>query len=191
MAFRLVPLAGYTLHSDLKVLEAQRKMAIAFNLPLVCGTSAKLNGRSLSVARDANVPAIYTEFGGGEGSQPEVVQAYVAGCLNVMRELAMLEMSKPENRVEQIVEDDRDQSGHLQLHHPSPADGFFEPAVSLGEHVSAGATLGSVCDALGQNDVVVRAQHSGMVMMLRAINAVKQGDALVALLPDDAPRRPI
>ena len=40
-------------------------MARAFNLPLIWGTDASLEGRSLSVARDAAVPAIYAEYLGG------------------------------------------------------------------------------------------------------------------------------
>ncbi len=47
------PMTGYMLHSDSGILEQQRKMARAFNLPIVWGTSASLEGRSLSVARDA------------------------------------------------------------------------------------------------------------------------------------------
>lgn len=40
-------------------------MARAFGLPLIWGTDPTLPGRSLSVARDANVPAIYAEYLGG------------------------------------------------------------------------------------------------------------------------------
>ena len=46
------PLTGYKLVEDQEVLERQRAMARAFNLPLVWGTDAKLEGRTLSVARD-------------------------------------------------------------------------------------------------------------------------------------------
>ena len=37
--FRMLPLAGYTLHADEGVRERQRSMARAFNLPVVWGTS--------------------------------------------------------------------------------------------------------------------------------------------------------
>src|SRR5262245_29744661 len=55
------PLAGYMLHPNSQVLEKQRAMARSFNLPVVWGTDYRVDGRSLSVARDANVPAIYAE----------------------------------------------------------------------------------------------------------------------------------
>ena len=56
------PLAGYCLHENPDILNAQRRMARAFNLPVIWGTDPNLNGRSLSVARDAKVPAIYCEY---------------------------------------------------------------------------------------------------------------------------------
>src|SRR5688500_18799455 len=94
-ALKLVPLSGYMLHRDESVLTLQRRMARAFNLPLVWGTCANLDGRSLSVARDANIPAIYVEHGGGGEWNPRAVDECVAGCLNVLTELAMLGASAP------------------------------------------------------------------------------------------------
>jgi predicted deacylase len=78
------PLTGYVLHSNSAVLDKQRAMARAFNLPVIWGTDPCLEGRSLSVARDANVPAIYAEYLGGGRCSPAGVEAYVQGCLNVM-----------------------------------------------------------------------------------------------------------
>ncbi len=62
---QLLPLSGYCLIGDEHVLGMQRRMARAFNLPIIWGTNARLDGRSLSVARDAKIPAIYVEHGGG------------------------------------------------------------------------------------------------------------------------------
>src|SRR6185437_995270 len=87
---RVLPLVGYMLHPDLGVLDAQRRMARAFGLPIIWGTDPSLNGRSLSVARDARIPAIYAEYHGGGGYDPEGVGAYVSGCLNVLTELGMI-----------------------------------------------------------------------------------------------------
>src|SRR5262249_16161501 len=84
------PLAGYTLHSDARVLDAQRRMAHAFNLPVVWGTPY-LPGRSLSIAHDSGVPAIYTEYLGGGRCEAAGIDAYVRGCINVMTELEMLQ----------------------------------------------------------------------------------------------------
>ena len=49
---QVLPLAGYGLHPDQDILDRQRSMARAFNLPIIWGTDGRLPGRSLSVARD-------------------------------------------------------------------------------------------------------------------------------------------
>src|SRR5690606_6440585 len=131
------------------ILEAQRRMARAFNLPVVWGTSAALEGRSLSACRDANVPAIYAEFRGGGVFRPEGVAAYVDGCRNVMAELGMIDQERSQSRIVVFAEDPRPDSGHLQICNPAPCAGFFRPAVELRQTVSAGDVLGAVVDILG------------------------------------------
>jgi len=98
-AFNIYPLAGYMLHPSDQVLEQQQQMAIAFNLPVVWGTDCAPNGRTLSVARDAGVPSIYVEYGGGSFVRNEVVEAYVEGCLNVLQSLNMLASSSEKNLI--------------------------------------------------------------------------------------------
>lgn len=128
--FQLIPLTGYVLHANADVLALQRRMAVAFNLPLVWGTTPTLQGRSLSVARDANIPTIYVEHGGGGVCDPAKTDELVAGCYNVMAELDMLRWPhRAGSRVRHIVHDDKPDSGHMQLNHPSPAAGFFVPSI--------------------------------------------------------------
>jgi len=182
---RLTPLAGYLLHANGGVLDAQRKMSRAFNLPIIWGTHAGAEGRSLSVARDHNIPAIYTETGGGGGCDSDYVDACVEGCLSVMAELGMLERESTESRVEYIVEDPRDQSGYLQIQHPAPQEGFFEQQVELGQRIQKGDCIGLVADILGESNVPVLAQEDGIVLMLRWTRRVNAGDALAAILPTD------
>lgn len=59
LAYDIYPLAGYMLHPSFEILKKQQEMALAFNLPLIWGTDYRPEGRTLSVARDAKVPAIY------------------------------------------------------------------------------------------------------------------------------------
>ena len=145
------PLTGYMLHPQPDVLEKQRAMARAFNLPVIWGTDPSLDGRSMSVARDANVPAIYAEYLGGGRCSPDGIDAYVRGCLNVMSSLGMLDLPPPTSNVQFVVEDPRPNSGHMQSSYPSPADGYFEPAVELGQPISIGQPLGWIVDPLGQH----------------------------------------
>jgi predicted deacylase len=187
-ALRLAPLAGYMLHTNERVLSSQRRMARAFNLPIIWGTHPAANGRSLSVARDANIPAIYTETGGGGSCDDEHIASCVDGCLNVMQEFGMIDRQIPAARIKHFVEDARDHSGHLQIQHPAPMQGFFEPAVKLEQSVNQGDVIGTVCDVLGEKTETVRASESGVILMLRWFRHVNAQDALAAILPTEFER---
>ncbi len=179
------PLAGYALHSDAGVLRAQRRMARAFNLPIVWGTSPALEGRTLSFARDHNIPAIYAEWMGAGLCDARGVQAYVDGCLAVMSTLGMRQKPTPPFESTYIIEDNREGSGHLQINYPAPANGFFEPRVSLSSAISAGDCIGTVTDSLGQSVQRVISQQSGLVLCLRAFPRVEVGDCLAVILDVD------
>lgn len=180
--YRLLPLVGYVLHRNGEILDQQRRMARAFGLPVIWGTNPDLEGRSLSVARDAGVPALYAEHGGGGGSREEGVRDYVRGCLNVMKELGMLEGNPEGGMGAEIVEDDRPESGHLQIQHPAPCDGYFRTAMELGDSIQTGETLGWIVDPPGNILATVKAQQTGKVLMLAACPIVERGDALGVIL---------
>lgn len=182
-AFEIDPLSGYVLHASQAVLDKQREMARAFNLKTMWGTSPRLDGRTLSVARDHNVPAIYAEYGGGGGFKKQIVEEYVQGCLNVMHVLGMAAAPLPPARCIFELEDYREGSGHLQIMLPAADDGFFEPTVRLGEMVKNNQPVGVLSDPLGDRVTPVRADQDGMVFMLRAIPSVKKGDTLGGILP--------
>jgi predicted deacylase len=178
----VLPMTGYSLHTDPAVLERQRAMARAFNLPIVWGTTPALEGRSLSVARDAGVAAIYAEYGGSGRCDPRGVAAYVAGCLNVMALLEMIDAEVPPCRVEHTIEDPRADSGHMQICNPAPLTGHFEPAVELGQRVAAGELLGTVTDILARSCCEIRAQQSGIVLVLRTFPRVLAGESVGVIL---------
>jgi len=176
------PLAGYMLHQDPEILETQRQMAQAFNLPVVWGTSGELDGRSMSVARDAGVSAIYCEYLGSATCDANGVTAYVEGCLNVMSELGMLERSRPQDQVQYRIEDPRPASGHMQVRHRSPVDGYFDSAVSIGDCVAAGAPLGTVYDLEHGTEHIIPSEHDGIVIVLRTFPRVRSGDSAGVVL---------
>lgn len=180
----VLPLSGYVLHRDERVLNQQRRMARAFGLPLVWGTDPTLPGRSLSVARDAGVPAIYTEYLGGGRLDPQGVQAYVAGCMNVMREFELLPKLPTASPAPEpwVVEDDRPGSGHMQINHPAPSAGFFQPQVELGQVVQEGAALGTVSDPLGQRVETIRARYTGTVIVLHTFPRVAAETSVAVIL---------
>lgn len=179
---KLAPFSGYTLHSDPAILDTQRRMARAFQLPVIWGTSAHLEGRSLSTARDHGVPAIYAEWGGGSGCDPEAVAGYTAGCLSVMSELGLLEHEIESRSILHHIEDDRKESGHLQLQNHAPVSGFFEPAVQLMDQVHIGDPLGIISSVTGDTVTPVTASQPGVVLGLRTLPYVKQDEWLAVIL---------
>lgn len=186
VAMRMGPVAGYTLHLDAEVLAMQRRMAEAFNLELIWGTSAALDGRTLSVARDHRVPAIYAEWLGAGECDPAGVEAYTDGCLNVMGMLGMIQREVPASRVRKVVEDTREGSGHVQVNYQAPFDGFFESEVQMGQVVQSGHCLGQVVDHFGDRSEPIVSTESGIVLCLRVFSRVKKGDSLAAILEDSA-----
>ena len=187
MALDVLPLVGYTLHPDPKTLQWQRRMARAFNMPVVWGTTPKLEGRSLSVARDAKVPAIYAENHGGGSFRTDGVEVFVKGCRNVMIELGMIPGERPTSHIELAVEDPRPESGHMQVCNPSPTAGFFEPSVQLGQNVQTGDLLGTVSDALGHQVTPIHAKRDGLVIVLRTLSPVQRGTSLAVILNSSPP----
>ena len=183
---RVHPLAGYMLHPDTGILDRQRRMAHVFGLPIIWGTDSSLTGRSLSVARDARVPAIYAEYLGGGVCDPQGVAAFVRGCLNVLVDLHLIAGEIVHPDIEPlVVEDTRPDSGFLQIQHPSPMEGFFQPVVTLGQRVRPGDVLGNVSDPLGPVVVPVRSAQSGFVLVLRAFARVSAGESLAVVMETD------
>ncbi|GHB74076.1 succinylglutamate desuccinylase [Persicitalea jodogahamensis] len=189
LAYDIAPLAGYLLHPVKEILAKQQQMALAFNLPIVWGTDATANGRTLSVARDANVPAIYVEYGGGSVFQPQVVEKYKAGFLNLLSSLKMI--NHPVGTLPADgrfwVEDYRRNSGYLQIMMPSPSDGIFLPENNLGSFLKKGDRWGMVVNPLtGQRETVL-VEQDGLAFLQRANCKVEKGDALGGILPITKP----
>ncbi|MFK5924505.1 MAG: succinylglutamate desuccinylase/aspartoacylase family protein [Verrucomicrobiota bacterium] len=177
------PLCGYGLVADQNILETQRRMARAMALPLIWGTSADLNGRSMSAARDAGVPAVYTEYRGPTPCKGKGVQAYVDGCLSVMAEFDMLEQKPITPTVAAtIVEDGHPSSGHMQICNPSPIKGLFINSVQLGQNIACGDLLGKVIDPLTGAEHEIRSKQSGAIIVIRSYPQVDEGDALAVIL---------
>ena len=182
LIMQFYPTAGYTLHPDKDVLDVQRRMARAFNMPIIWGTTSRLDGRTLSVARDARIPAIYAEWMGGGTCDPAGVEGYFEGCMNVMGELDMIERTQPASRTEHVVEDDRDNAGVIQANYSAPFAGFFEPNIKLMDPVKPGDLIGVVTDHLGERREEIRSVQEGLVLCLRVYNRVYAGESLGAVL---------
>jgi predicted deacylase len=181
--FDLFPLTGYMLHPNKPVLDEQRKMAKAFGLPLVWGTDPLPEGRTLSVARDANIPAIYVEYGGPGPVREMVVNSYINGCLNVLAHFNMLSDYNPEGKdIRYTVEDNEPDSGFLQQKMLSPADGIFVPKVSVGETVKKDQLWGLIYTWPLNEIHKVYADADGLVLFIRSQPRVNKEESLGGIL---------
>jgi predicted deacylase len=95
-----------------------------------------------------------------------------------MGELEMLERKPPRCRLEHQIEDSTPGSGHMQVCHPSPATGLFEPHVRLGDHVQRDQTIGIIREPNPTIEHVVTADRSGIVIVLRTFPRVREGESV-------------
>ena len=65
----------------------------------------------------------------------------------------------------------------MQVNHPSPCDGFFDPAIDLGARVRPGDVLGTVSDALGSRVEPIAAAHGGLVLVLHSHGPIAAGES--------------
>lgn len=190
MTMDVYPLAGYMLGDSKEVLEASRRMARAFGLPLVWGTTDKLDGRSMSVARDAQVPAIYIEYRGEGRCNQRGVEALYEGCKNVMAEFGILDREVPRASEQIVHEDPRPDSGHMQSCYPAARPGLFEAVLGVGRQVKQGDLLGTLSDPwTGQSEAIL-STHLGSVIVSRTYPQVQKGDALAVVLEEKRPLPP-
>jgi predicted deacylase len=102
----------------------------------------------------------------------------------------MIEREPPLSCVEYVVEDNRENSGYLQIQNPAPCAGFFEPSVPLGSRIAAGQRLGCItADVLGVEVLPVLASQSGLVLGLRVAPYVEKGESVGVVLEVDALER--
>ena len=178
--YAMPPLAGYQLRAE-PLLSQQRAAAKAFGLDLVWGTPG-LPGRTLSVAGDYNVPAIYVEITGEGRCRTADVERYAHGLrqLLVLLEITAGELVRHEPRW--FVEDDRSGAGFLQVQNRAPCGGLFLAETAIWDDVSTGQRLGAIYDPFGVERHVVTAPHAGKIVFLRTFSRVLAGDALCNVL---------
>lgn len=182
--FDILPLTGYMLHPKKEILTQQQEMAKAFDLPVIWGTDASCNGRTLSIARDYNIPAIYAECRGGLAINKRTISLYEQGCRNVLESLGIIRHEfKQEKSLFTWLEDYRSGEGHLQSKLPSPEKGIFIPSVSIGKEVKKGSLLGHVVNPALNTKAKIICKEDGILFMLRISSRVNTGDSLGGILP--------
>jgi len=165
----LIPFVIYAPTGNSEVDNASLSIAESFGIELV--VKSEMKGSTISSASHAGIPAILAEAGGQGIWNDEMVNIHMTGVKRVMGHLGIIK-EKPESRPSRVLPFPWLFSEH---------DGLFYPQVKIGERVSAGQKLGSVCDYFGQELQVAVSPTDGTVLFLVTSLAINRGDPLLGI----------
>lgn len=152
-------------------------LAAGFGLDLVWTHPGLGPGRTLTVAAERGIPALYVESPIGGVLDERYVAAYVDGVRSVLESLGMLDRSTRRPGPSIWVHGDGDVDGFTA----AGADGLFERTVGLLDEVEAGQPIGRILGGPGEVLEEVRAPSSGLVTTLQRAAAVSRGRPLVGV----------
>ncbi|TDD70741.1 hypothetical protein E1262_08825 [Jiangella aurantiaca] len=176
-AYRMPLFCGFI--RDAGDADGSRRAAAAFGAPLIWAHSGAPPGRSLSVAAELGIPAIYAECGGGGGIRGDHLEAYTRGVLAVLAEFGLLpatETAQPASASWVY-----DGGGDLDAGVIAAHDGFFVSSVDAGDRVAPGTEIGRLHGYDGALLETVTAPSAGMVMFLRRRARTRAGEVLFSL----------
>lgn len=135
-------------------------------------------GRTISVAYESGIPAIYAETTGAGELRAGDVECYMHGVLHVMWYLSMLVGDPPRARpaLRLVGNGDLD-AATVRTHH----GGMFIRSVELLQRLQAGDEVGTIVDPAGDVLETLVAVRGGVVVMLRHIPKVDAGDRICHL----------
>lgn len=160
------------------------ELAVAFGAPTVWTHDALGPGRTLGVARDRGIPALYVESPAGGVLSNANLTAYCDGITRVLGALRVVEVehqASPQNSVLWLHGDgDVDAFAHAEV------NGAFVTDHQLLDSVRAGETIGQVVDEHGKVIQIVTATETGQIATIRRHSRVVPGTPLVGVVPHRA-----
>jgi predicted deacylase len=167
----LVPFTIFFRSGGKRVDRTSLEMAKAFGIPNL--VSSETPGAAFSAAARAGIPAILAEAGGQGIWTAEDVWQHTSGLDRLMRHLGMTPGDAPTPVFCTVLEK------FLWLR--SDHDGFWYPAVPVGESVQAGQSLGAVKDHEGRVLQTAVSPADGRVLFLVSSLAINRTDPLLAV----------
>jgi predicted deacylase len=156
---------------------ASRRMALAFGAPVLWEHATTARGRTVSVAHEHAIPAIYVECEGGLFPSEAMVMAYHDGVLNVLRHLGVVPGAPVLHKPGLVVTG----PGNLDEAVMSPMTGLLRCHVAPLQPVAAGTECFSIEAVDTGRTVAIEAPMAGYPMFLRRSRWVEQGDLLMAM----------
>jgi len=149
-----------------------RAAALAFGAPILWGSPYDAPGRTVSLAKDLNIPALYTEARGAGRIDAGDLAIYRRGVFNLMRHLGMLAGTPDVLPIEWDLEGGGDIDGSIS----GSSRGFLIPRVRLLDRVRRGDELGIVVDLHGRPLERAAADRDGVIVLIHAFPVVEPGE---------------
>ena len=151
-----------------------RQGALAFGAPILWGSPYDAPGRTVSLAKQRNIPALYAEARGAGRIDPSDLALYRRGVLNLMRYLGMLEGAPEPQPIEWDLEGGGDIDGSIA----GSSRGFLIPRIRLLDRVRRGEELGAIVDLHGVSLERLMADRDGIVVLIHAFPVVEPREPL-------------
>ena len=167
-------LCGFNAGSNIWCQESER-LANVFNADFTWHHNGAPNyGRSLTVAYEQQIPAIYVEGHGGRSIRKTDLDGYTAGVRRVLQDLKMLPTAPRVARDTIRVAGD----GNTDAGLVASESGYLVTRVNVGDQVSNGDVIAEIIDISGVILSTLLAVQNSYVMLLRRDARVHVGDTI-------------
>lgn len=150
-----------------------KRMACAFGSPVVMDTKKLLPGSIRETAHKQGVPVLLYEAGEALRFDELSIKAGVAGVINVMRFLEMLEPDGSHCNIK-----DKPLLASSSNWVRAPQSGILRAGAELGAHVEEGEIIGRISDPFGDDEEDVLASACGIIIGRTKLPLVYEGEAL-------------
>jgi predicted deacylase len=131
-------------------------------------------GRSLTVAYEQQIPAIYIEGHGGRSIRRTDLDGYTDGVRRVLQDLKMLSAAPQTNgNTIQVIG-----SGNTDAGLVASVDGYLVTHVKVGDRVSTGEVIAEIIDISGVVLMTLCATQTCYIMLFRRDAKVSTGDTI-------------
>lgn len=147
------------------------ELARSFGVPVLLNAATR-DGSLRAAAAALGIRTLLYEAGEPLRFNEGAIRPGVKGIVNVMRKLGMLPPSRRRRAgTEPVV-------ARSSAWVRAPESGMFRSAKPLGARVEKGEPIGKIADPFGEAEMIVTAEHSGLVIGRTQLPIVHQGDAL-------------
>ncbi len=148
-------------------------LARSINLNYIHIPQITKGGFLVDYCLQAEIQAFLVEVGGGRTLDLQYHEPVIDGLLNLLRLVEVLPGK--------VVEGPEPYVFRRKDLVPATRAGFFQPSVSLGQHIHEGGNLGTITPILGEA-IQVQSPRDGTILYLRREPAVAEQESLVHLV---------